>query len=356
MKGAKTQSNRPMYRGTTFKDGDIPKSINRKKKRPSKPQQNKYADADNAKEKSHPDQLQKVESTPIEKVEEQEKGSSFTEEEEALIQEIKQVRRKIRTLQESIQLSINISQPSVWRDNCLNATVNIVNQWRSIVLFYGIQREDICSDDGNLEAEDMNLERKNESDDDKEIEATSTGRRLNQNVCTERVHIAACEEKVIVASANDSTMRDKDSPLNEWSRTTGLQVYGLIQMALQTGPLKGSNAGYFKRCGAQIANMARSFLVQCITSREKSNVDNDYFSDNNEGVPDCNPMDASNVLNELLFTLKQKDAIEKWIKDAGKAVSADKAPTKSALKLQASINTKGMSRKDKRKKGSLVNR
>jgi len=352
----KTQSNRPMYRGKTSKDGNIPKSINRKKKRPSKPVENKYANEDGAKEKSHPVQMKKAASMPIEEIEVQEEGPTFTEEEEALVQEIKQVRRKIRTLQESIQLSVNIAQPSVWRDNCLNATVNIVNQWRSIVMFYGIQAESTCSDDSNSEAKDMHYEINDESDDE-EIKAPGEG--LIQNFCTNKDDSAASKGDKIAMSAKGITKRDKDSPLNpnsEWSKTTGLQVYGLVQMALQTGPLKGSNAGYFKRCGAEIANMARSFLVQCITSKVNSNVDDDFSSANNEEVSNYKPMDANSVLNELLFSMKQKDAMEKWIKDAGKAVSANKAPSKSALKLQASINTKGMSRKDKRKKGMLVKR
>jgi hypothetical protein len=61
-------------------------------------------------------------------------------------------------------------------------------------------------------------------------------------------------------------------------------------------------------------------------------------------------------MTELLFTMKQKEAIDKWLKDAQKAVTLNKKPSKSAMKLQNSINTKGMSRTDKRKKGRLVKR
>ena len=55
-----------------------------------------------------------------------------------------------------------------------------------------------------------------------------------------------------------------DYPLdleNELCKSTHTEVFGLIQMTMQVGPLKGSNAGYFKRGGKEVASMAKDFLV-----------------------------------------------------------------------------------------------
>ena len=76
----------------------------------------------------------------------------------------------------------------------------------------------------------------------------------------------------------------------------------------------------------------------------------------NENDNENDNENTKRVMTELLFTMKQKEAIDKWLKDAQKAVTLNKKPSKSAMKLQNSINTKGMSRTDKRKKGRLVKR
>ena len=42
------------------------------------------------------------------------------------------------------------------------------------------------------------------------------------------------------------------------------------------------------------------------------------------------------------------------MKNVDKAIVSNKSPSKLALKVQKILNTKGVSRKDKRKKGRLV--
>lgn len=90
-----------------------------------------------------------------------------------------------------------------------------------------------------------------------------------------------------------------------------VRTYLLIQQAMQTGPLTCSNPGYFKRCGAAVADIALTFL--------------------NETVPDA---------LELRFTEKQAQAIQKWKGAAAKAVATDRPPTKSQVKKQAGKGSK----------------
>jgi hypothetical protein len=42
--------------------------------------------------------------------------------------------------------------------------------------------------------------------------------------------------------------------------STTQEVFGLLQTSIQVGPLSGSNPGYFKRCGGEVATMASTFL------------------------------------------------------------------------------------------------
>ena len=41
---------------------------------------------------------------------------------------------------------------------------------------------------------------------------------------------------------------------------TSTKVFILLQMSMQSGPLVGSNPGYFKRCGSEVASIALDFL------------------------------------------------------------------------------------------------
>mmetsp|Transcript_1459 Transcript_1459/g.1962 ORF Transcript_1459/g.1962 Transcript_1459/m.1962 type:complete len:203 (+) Transcript_1459:218-826(+) len=87
-----------------------------------------------------------------------------------------------------------------------------------------------------------------------------------------------------------------------------LAVFMLIQQSMQSGPLTGSNPGYFKRCGGCVAKQASIFL--------------------NETIP-------TSAATDLYFTDKQSITIEKWKTAAASAAAKDKPPSKSQLKKQS---------------------
>ena len=107
--------------------------------------------------------------------------------------------------------------------------------------------------------------------------------------------------------------RDGDVQLNEETmlagKETSLAVFGLLQLTMQSGPLAGSNPGYFKRCGGDVARVALKFLESDVLT-------------------------SGDLSSTLLFSAKQVDVIGKWRKNAAKAVENNKPPSKSMLKLQ----------------------
>ena len=179
--------------------------------------------------------------------------------------EIKHIKRRIRNVQESIQTSKSIVNPTTWEQNCLNAVGNCINEWKSIVAHYY-------------------------RDSDEELDDQS--------------------EQSLVA------------------RETSLAVFGLLQLAMQSGPLTGSNPGYFKRCGEEVARVASKLLESDVL--------------------------ANGDLSEtLLFTEKQLEAVAKWRRNAAKAVENNKPPSKSMLKLQQG---KGKATAKKEKKAANTKR
>ena len=60
---------------------------------------------------------------------------------------------------------------------------------------------------------------------------------------------------------NNST---RQTELQQLLHETSTKVFILIQMAMLTGPLVGSNPGYFKRCGGDVASVALEFLTHVI--------------------------------------------------------------------------------------------
>ena len=126
-----------------------------------------------------------------------------------LLDEINHLDTRIQNVQEAMQTSQGLSNPKKWRTNCLFPVKNVVKEWRSILLFHlssGCEKEQF--DDG--------------------ISNTDT---------------------ILVKSISPN-------------------VFGLIQMSMQTGPLVGSNPGYFKRCGGEVASMAFEFLTEIIELAE----------------------------------------------------------------------------------------
>lgn len=90
-------------------------------------------------------------------------------------------------------------------------------------------------------------------------------------------------------------------------RSTGLATFALIQQSLQCGPLAGAKAGYFQRCGSEVAASVRKYLGDAV-------------------------IDADDAVNSLCFTKKQADAIETWKDNAAKSAASSKPPSKSVLK------------------------
>jgi hypothetical protein len=171
------------------------------------------------------------------------------------LQEIKHLEKRIRNVQDGIQLSKATSSPATYQENVLHPVRNCVNEWRSIARHYGATTKEL--DDG---------------DDD----CATTG---------------------------------KECSLSDDSRKhAGLAVFQLIQLSLQTGPLRGSNPGYFKRCGSEVACTVWVYLEEVIPNA---------------------------VLGECMgFSSKQMDAMNQWKSNADKAFRSNRPPSKSAARLQ----------------------
>lgn len=179
-------------------------------------------------------------------------------------------------------------------------------------------------------------------------------------------------------------------------------------MAMQSGPLVGSNPGYFKRCGSEVAIIALTFLNEIVNlagvnvatekvtletkmcTRETNNANYDATEDkvvdiikddecdldsnlpvsdlgdleigssssssvdessrsgscaslnDHEAFPSNQNMPSKSFKEEVVDTLQsaflfsenQSMRICQWMKNAEKAVQANKAPSKSSKKLQ----------------------
>ena len=125
-----------------------------------------------------------------------------------LHKEIHHLQKRIENITLSIQASpLGISNPNTWRTNCLNPIKNVVKEWRSILLFHSAS--EIIEREGDDDGEHAEL------------------------------------QKLML-------------------HETSTKVFILLQMSMQSGPLVGSNPGYFKRCGREVASMALDFLNDVI--------------------------------------------------------------------------------------------
>jgi len=212
---------------------------------------------------------------------------------------------------------------------------------------------------------------------------------------------AELQQQEQVQSNDNST---KQTELHQLLHETSTKVFILIQMAMQTGPLVGSNPGYFKRCGGEVASVALEFLTHVIGLAEitaataaaaddndeavdesSANVDAEQNDDNEvdspdsdadsnnddsssssstdddrEGENDNTPIVASEISasplssstqtkqikviqtlqSSFLFTEKQSQKVHQWHRNAQKAADTNKAPSKSASKLQGQKSKK----------------
>lgn len=190
------------------------------------------------------------------------------------LQEIKHLKRRIRNVQEGIQTSKAIVNPTSYKENVLNPVRNCVNEWRSIARHYGTTKA---------------------NDDD----SHDIGSELSR-------------------SLTDDSRKD-----------AGLAVFQLIQLSVQSGPLRGSKPGYFKRCGSEVARTVLAFLEEVI---------------------------PNDILGECMgFSRKQMEALNLWWSNAQKASLSAKAPSKSAQSAQqyTSSPTETSQGKKKKKIGTL---
>jgi len=281
-----------------------------------------------------------------------------------LRKEISHLQKRIQNITLSIQSSpLGISNPNTWRTNCLNPIKNIMKEWRSILSFH-------CQ----------------------EITGGGSG------VCTDDKIIESQQHQVLESSNNIST---KQTELQQLLHETSAGVFILLQMAMQTGPLVGSNPGYFKRCGGDVASNALEFLTDVIglAGATASADDDDEIGGGNDNVDgeknDDNEIDSPNsnddscassstddneegesdepanmaletpsaaaaaiattttvsaqaqelqsvqaLQNSFLFTEKQSQRVHQWHRNALKVADSDKAPSKNASKLQGQKSKK----------------
>jgi hypothetical protein len=97
------------------------------------------------------------------------------------------------------------------------------------------------------------------------------------------------------------------------ARSIAVAVFDLIQHALQCGPLSGSKAGYWKRCGSEMAAKGFSFLDSIAPTAEAS--------------------------ISMLFSERQAQTLLKWKLDAKKEVTADNPPSNFVSKQTKEAET-----------------
>ena len=322
-------------------------------------------------------------------------------------QEIQHLQKRINYVTLSNKTSQGLVNPCTWRTNCLIPTRKVVKELRNILMFHSMNNNNLI---------DASSAEDNVSD---VIEASGTvgGDHMARNSENDNLQQVAFE------------IKNKDL-----LQSTSQQVFSLIQMSLQTGPLVGSNPGYFKRCGGEVASIALAYLceiaelagidesiimmndtigryeddeqgllldndqkkgeqlidVDCYSSRSDEdlfesdsdslcNSDNELIPPLDEEIADelvvvngnslsgsPTPNNDSREEEELIvnklqtmlhFTSNQSNKFYQWICNAKLAVTTNRPPSKSALKLQSGKSKKQtlkelkLQRKLKKKKG-----
>jgi hypothetical protein len=191
--------------------------------------------------------------------------------------EVQHLLRRIRNNRTawSTSSAIGLMNPDVYQTNVLSAALNTIQEWRSIRRYYN------DDDDCNMDAKE--------------------------------------EHVVVVVHTNPPTAMDDST-----KKLIGSEIFQLIQQSIQCGPMSGSQAGYFKRCGNIVARMVHQYLQQAV--RETTTDD---------------------AIHTLCMTPAQATIIEVWKKNAYKAVLADQAPSKSILRQQS--RAQGIQTKKKKK-------
>jgi hypothetical protein len=130
--------------------------------------------------------------------------------------EVQHLLRRIRNNRTawSTSSAIGLMNPDVYQTNVLSASLNTIQEWRSIRRYYN------DDDDCNMDAK---------------------------------------EDHVVVVHTNPPTAMDDST-----KKLIGLEIFQLIQQSIQCGPMSGSQPGYFKRCGNIVARMVHQYLQQAV--------------------------------------------------------------------------------------------
>ena len=270
------------------------------------------------------------------------------EPDDPLLLELRHLQRRIGNIESTLQTSQGLANPATWRTNCLAPASNAVGEWRAILSHHLPGG----SDDGPPGAAPAPRE-------------------------------------------GGGVVHD-----------TAARVFGLVQAALQSGPLGGSNPGYFKRCGADVAGTACEFLdgIVAMTVRPLGPVaasdaerggppgpggpavtspdgsggqadgDRGRGGDPDEGGDDdstsgcgddAEPLETEGTRQSpehertvrglqtaLMFTERQARRLVQWHANARNAANKGKPPSKSASRLQGQRSKKQRAKDLKRERRS----
>jgi hypothetical protein len=130
--------------------------------------------------------------------------------------EVQHLLRRIRNNRTawSTSSAIGLMNADVYQTNVLSASLNTIQEWRSIRRYYN-------------DADDFNMDAK--------------------------------EDHIVVVHTNPQTAMDDST-----KKLIGLEIFQLIQHSIQCGPMSGSQPGYFKRCGNIVAQMVHQYLQQAV--------------------------------------------------------------------------------------------
>ncbi len=157
--------------------------------------------------------------------------------------EMDHLRGRIERVSLSLSTCRGLSNPHTWRTNCLNPVRNVVREWRCIVAFHHPDGATSIYDD---------IETDDEYEGGRRVEVPSP------------ISMRDDGDGSNAPVPPRSRRNDVDGNDQLQLRATSTGVFGLIQTSVQIGPLVGSNPGYFKRCGGEVASLAAAFLLDIV--------------------------------------------------------------------------------------------
>ena len=138
--------------------------------------------------------------------------------------------------------------------------------------------------------------------DTMKLSAVSLSIRSNYEKHVLRAVLNCADEWKAIVKHYPTAIEGDGTDVGSDTKATTLALFYLIQHALQCGPLAGSKAGYWKRCGSEIAAAGFAFLESIATSKE--------------------------IALGMHFTQKQADALLKWKADAKNVAESGRPPAK----------------------------